>query len=36
MKKLKKWFKGSYVAVLNNKKQTEIPISSEMKGRLFE
>jgi len=36
LKKLKKWFKGSYVAVLNNKKQTEIPISSEMKGRLFE
>lgn len=36
LKKLKKWFKSQYVAVMNDQKNTEIPVSKDLKSRLFE
>lgn len=36
LKKLKKWFKSQYVAVMNDQKSTEIPVSKDLKSRLFE
>ncbi|MFO7810496.1 MAG: LytTR family DNA-binding domain-containing protein [Candidatus Delongbacteria bacterium] len=35
IKKLKKWFGGKYLAVMNDKKFTEIPVSRNSKDKLF-
>ncbi|NOR46376.1 MAG: response regulator [Candidatus Delongbacteria bacterium] len=35
LKKLKKWFGGKYIAVLNDKKKTEVPVSRSCKDKLL-
>jgi two-component system, LytTR family, response regulator len=35
LNKLKKWFGGKYVAVMKDKKKTEIPVSRNSKDKLF-
>lgn len=35
LKKLKKWFGGKYIAVLNDKNNTEVPVSRSCKDKLF-
>ncbi len=35
LNKLKKWFGGKYVAVMKDKKKTEIPVSRSSKDKLF-
>ncbi|MDA3885349.1 MAG: LytTR family DNA-binding domain-containing protein [Candidatus Delongbacteria bacterium] len=35
LKKLKKWFGGKYIAVLNDKNKTEVPVSRSCKDKLL-